>query len=531
MKLYFTKLIIVGALMFCINTISVFAQAPCNTSFTGNSPCNAEFIALGLNCASSVEEMRTNACTAFVPATSSCGISGTNIVWSKFIVGVADNVTITWTATNNRNLRLGLYQFTDECDGVAPFGDYGETEIACVNAGGNGVDETLTQFLTPGTYYIAGKSNGNLAAGSQICAHSPSAIPSITASDCGVSVDVCTNLNFTIDPNGSGVVNEIPTSGTVSNPSTNPGSANSGCLLSGETNSTWMVVNISSTGDLEFTFGGGGLQAGYYDWIMYPYSPTVCADIIGNTLAPVRCNWNGVNNGGTGLAPSCCLPVGGDASNFEPPLAVTAGDQFIICFSNYSSVNSTVPLNFNGTAGVSCVPLPIELLSFDVESIGDEVSIFWSSLSEINNDFFVVERSVDGVSFEEIDIVFGSGNSSELRSYNVIDENPYVGVNYYRLKQVDFDGKYRYSSVVSINMELTKKIRMYPNPANRNIVVEGVFPGSTIEIFTTMGNPMLSIKLKVESEMINVENIPSGVYFVKISNEVDVLVKKINIVH
>lgn len=351
----------------------------------------------------------------------------------------------------------------------------------------------------------------------------------VTAGDCDDAVNVCTDITFEVDADGFGSTNELPTSGTVSNPSTNPSSGNSGCLLSGETNSTWMVVNVATTGDLEFTFGGGGAQAGYYDWAMWPYDATTCTDIQSNTIAPVSCNWNGTSLGGTGLAAT--VPAGGSASNFEPPLAVTAGDQFIICFSNYSSVATNVPLDFNGTASVSCLPLPIDLLNFDVELKDQKVEIAWSTLSEINNDFFVVERSEDGIDFNSVEIVYGSGNSATLINYKQIDENPIYGINYYRLKQIDFDGEHSYSSIVSINIEETEDVRMYPNPAKQHIIIEGVLAGSTIEIYNTMGRPVLKKELKFEKEVIDTENIPEGVYFVKISNDMDVLVKKMNIIH
>ena len=88
-----------------------------------------------------------------------------------------------------------------------------------------------------------------------------------TASDCPDAVNICTNSTFAIDPSGSGAIQEL--NGNVSNPSTNPSSGNAGCLLSGELNSTWMVINIASTGLLEFSFGQAGGN-GFFDWIMWP---------------------------------------------------------------------------------------------------------------------------------------------------------------------------------------------------------------------------------------------------------------------
>ncbi len=177
----------------------------------------------------------------------------------------------------------------------------------------------------------------------------------VVASDCSGAVNICTNATFQIDPSGSGNVVEFNTLSSISNPQTNPSfgtTLNSGCLLSGELNSTWMVVNVATTGTLEFSFGAVG-GTGCLDWIMWPYAgPATCTQIINNTLAPVRCNWNGFCETFTGLATP--VPVLGDASNFEPELNVTCGQRYLICLSNYSSQTTSLPLNFFGTASISC---------------------------------------------------------------------------------------------------------------------------------------------------------------------------------
>jgi gliding motility-associated-like protein len=182
----------------------------------------------------------------------------------------------------------------------------------------------------------------------------------ITAPDCNTAVNICSNANFAIDPNGPGAVNDFTTSHTVSNPSSNPASSNSGCLLAGELNPTWMIINVATSGNLEFNFGAG-TQSGCYDWIMWPYNANTCSGIFNNTLPPIRCNWNGSCFGcGTGIGPVPPNASGfGCQSNYEPSLPVTAGQQFLICFSNYSGAVTNVPLSFTGTAQVSCNPVNV----------------------------------------------------------------------------------------------------------------------------------------------------------------------------
>ena len=185
----------------------------------------------------------------------------------------------------------------------------------------------------------------------------------VTASDCTTAVNICTNNSFSVSPAGAGFIDFTSSSG-ISNPTNGPAgvipAGGSGCLFSGELNPTWMIINIQTPGTLEFSMGAGtgpGAQSGCYDWIMWPYNASTCSGINGNTLPPVRCCWNSFCSGGTGLASAANLPAGGHAEDYGAPLNVNCGDKFIMCFSNYSSVNTLVPLNFFGTAIVSCSPI------------------------------------------------------------------------------------------------------------------------------------------------------------------------------
>jgi gliding motility-associated-like protein len=178
--------------------------------------------------------------------------------------------------------------------------------------------------------------------------------------DCDNSIRLCSTPSFTFNGgSGAGNVNDIPSNANISNPTTNPASTNAGCLLSGELKPQWLLISIGNPGLLEFIFGGNNSQhpqAGFYDWAMWRYSPTACAEIQGNTLPPIRCNWNGSSSGGTGIASSANQPSGSSPSNFEPPLQVNECDQFIICISNYSGVNTLVSFLSVGTASLLCDP-------------------------------------------------------------------------------------------------------------------------------------------------------------------------------
>lgn len=295
----------------------------------------------------------------------------------------------------------------------------------------------------------------------------------VTASDCPQAVNVCTNLNFTIDPNGWGAIWEIPALGSMSNPEfyfgdglLSPwGTDHYGCLMGQEINTTWMIVNISGSGTLEFTLGANNTQAGFYDWTMFPYTANTCGQILANTIAPVRCNWNYSSSGGTGITST--VPPGGFPENFETPLNVTAGQRYIICFSNWSSVTTVVPLVFGGTATVSCDPviLPVELLYFTATPNGPVVDIDWATASEKNTSHFIVQRSPDGETWSDLQRTQAMGNASTTHLYEATDILPIEGDSYYRLVAVDLDGSTDRSRNVKVNWS-TITLRLWPNPAN-----------------------------------------------------------------
>lgn len=177
--------------------------------------------------------------------------------------------------------------------------------------------------------------------------------------DCIQAINLCNSPSFTFfATSGPGNIVDFTTSDNISNPTSDPFPPNYGCLKSGELNPQWLLVTIGNAGSLEFVFGAKNSQnpqAGCYDWSMWPYNDSTCKKIKNNTLPPIRCNWNGTCQNGTGLASKQKIAaMGWDSSNFEPPLQVNACDKFIICISNYSGVNSLVSFESVGTASIAC---------------------------------------------------------------------------------------------------------------------------------------------------------------------------------
>ncbi|MDH4471035.1 MAG: T9SS type A sorting domain-containing protein [Fluviicola sp.] len=449
-----------------------------------------------------------------------CGETDVDDYWMWFDA-TSTSTTVTYTPSNGDAI---LTIFNGPCSPTM------SSNIACSDNIGT-VAETITFATVPGTRYRIRIQNyfSNTTMNGTICAYSVGG-GTTTASDCSAAVNVCTDLSFSIDPNGFGTINEIPVSGSFGNPNINPASSNFGCLQVGEYNSTWMIVNIATSGNLEFVFGGLGAQAGYYDWIMYPYSGVAtCAAIQANTLAPVRCNWNWVNFGGTGI--SDVVPAGGDPGNYEPPLAVTAGQRYIICFSNYSNALTTVPLQFltdPGDATVSCTPLGFSMEGLSVECTEDHRVIQWSSPVQNTSAQFIVEKSRNNAEWETVGTAFNGEISDGRIRFSIVDPtNPDV-LEYYRVKQVLISGEMLLSSTISADCDFEQELfSVYPNPSTglMNLQYKSA-SDAVLQIHDVFGKLVyeqaLESSQKMKTVQITAEQVPAGAYSYRIVMENEV---------
>lgn len=134
-----------------------------------------------------------------------------------------------------------------------------------------------------------------------------------------------------------------------------------------------------------------------------------------------------------------------------------------------AAVTSFSPFTFASiTADIGINPLPVELLSFDANLNNAQVVLTWETATEINNDFFTIEKSSTGQLFEEVLKIDGAGSSFVNIHYSAIDIKPYSGISYYRLKQTDFNGKSSYSNIVPVeyNPNGEPGISLFPNPSD-----------------------------------------------------------------
>ncbi len=169
----------------------------------------------------------------------------------------------------------------------------------------------------------------------------------------------------------------------------------------------------------------------------------------------------------------------------------------------------------------SVSPLPVELISFKVELAGRNAILTWSTAQEINNDRFEIEYSNDGLTFEVIGEVQGNGSTNNLSEYTYTHQEINSGFNYYRLKQVDFDGQFEYSEIKRISLGAFEDVSLsiYPNPASNetNITInEGV--ATSIELITMNGTILKSIRFEggTSNHVFDVSELESGMYLIRV---------------
>ena len=146
----------------------------------------------------------------------------------------------------------------------------------------------------------------------------------------------------------------------------------------------------------------------------------------------------------------------------------------------------------------------------------------WETASEINNDYFTIERSLNGTDWEIITIIDGAGNSNTILAYSTLDNSPYHGVSYYRLKQTDFDGQFEYSIIrsVTVNKVYGNEVQIYPNPTNSQITIQtNKQELSSFRIYNAFGQDVTNKAKQLSKSdnilLIDLSNLVNGIYTVK----------------
>lgn len=172
------------------------------------------------------------------------------------------------------------------------------------------------------------------------------------------------------------------------------------------------------------------------------------------------------------------------------------------------------------------VALPVDLVYFRANMLNDQTVLEWQTVSEKDNDYFTVERTRDFRTYSEVGKLEGSGNSESAQNYRIIDNHPFSGISYYRLKQTDINGEFKYFKPVSVTRNEVPGI-IYPNPSNGrelHIRLGGMMPNDPIFIFNATGRLIfggsLSTGQGTDIQKLTFEDaLVPGIYLIRIGQD------------
>lgn len=353
------------------------------------------------------------------------------------------------------------------------------------------------------------------------CEKTASVPISSPSNDCTGAVSVCSDENLNGGTLGAGY-QELP-------------SEWSSCLGidddPGEYQSNWYVFSSTTDGTVAFLLTPDA-QADY-DWAIWgPYASLECPAFTND--APIRCSaasWNNSGpNGETGLqagAGDTNEPSSGDG--YLEPLNVLAGEVYIMMLDNWDSNDNPFELSWQLTnASLDCTPLPVTITKFNTHCENNKTYLEWNTISEINNNFFIIEKSTDAIHFKELTKISGNGNNNRAHHYSYIDSEQNSGIVYYRLLQVDFDGTVQYHPIIisdcseNINSNINaRQIR------NKDLLVEVEIPEGIyqLSIYDNSGKLIINQEIHIDTKFqdfnFSSTSFNNGLYLVLIQNNIN----------
>ncbi|HYV94917.1 MAG TPA: T9SS type A sorting domain-containing protein [Chitinophagales bacterium] len=467
--------------MSCVN---------CPAASINNDCANAIVLTPGASCnaiASSVSVSNSNN-----PFLAPCVGTATDDVWYRFVANNSSTQIIVTPTDGSMDPVVQLLSGT--CGSF--------TSLYCQNSSGAGGAETLNAIgLTIGnTYYVRVYDfvSANANHTFNIC------VVGAANTDCLAAQQACSLTPFTHTNNNYPDFGIQEYNGSYW-----------GCEVSGEFRSGWYYWQIATSGKFGFNIYSTSGASEDDDFALWgPLTGLNCP----MSTSPLRCSWAipyynnsyGLPHYSTGLqtgAGDNSESAGGDA--FVETVNATAGQWYVLVVNIYAGPNQyniswmdNIPSNQQATFS-TCI-LPIELLSFTGENVGLANILNWTTASETDNDYFAIERSPDGEHFTELGTMKAAGTSMTEMKYDFPDRSPLSGINYYRLRQTDFDGTYTYSNIIAIdNGSITPVVPfVYPNPSNGafNIGLMAASSGDvTLQVFNAIGQLVTATNEHVQS--------------------------------
>ena len=468
----------------CVSVSNVVLVINC--AATNDNPCSA----------TAVRVNTTSICYTVTPGTvlgattsaliNNCAGSADDDVWFSFVANSSSqDISLSNVQGSTTDLFHSVYRGT--C------GALNATPLVCSDPN----NSTVSSLTVGTTYYVRLYTTTSTTGQNTVfnlCIKPTPAAPTNTS--CAKISPVCSDTPISFQAQSTG--------GTA------PAGPNYGCLLT-RPNPTWFYLEIGSSGSIAIDISANS-DIDFALWGPYPSLAAASASCT-SYPAPLDCSYS--------------------PSNIEQAKIANAivGEVYVLLVTNYASIVQSINLSSSGTSlgSTNCgiVPTPIELLYFQVDlTENKEALLQWATASETNNDYFEIQRSINGYNWETLGTINGAGSSSYQHNYQFIDAKPYNPISYYRLKQIDFDKTFSMSYIVNTDFStlLESIVNLKPNPtknitsfnwkstSKNNLLIELIdFKGETVF------NELINIEIGTNTIDLNLSNYENGLYLIKIT--------------
>lgn len=327
--------------------------------------------------------------------------------------------------------------------------------------------------------------------------------------DCQNAIPVCSDAVINGNATGPGIESE--------------GCTGNACPAGGENHTQWFLITIQQGGTLNWNLNP---QSGGDDYDFTVYGPNVTCGSLGN---PIRCS-DAATTGNTGSTGGASDPIESVSGNgFVSQMTVNAGETYYMVIDEWSpNSGGGYDLTWGGTAVLDCSPLlPLNLIYFGAQynPLEKLVDITWATKSEYQIDYFVVEKSKDGITWDSLTRIESKGNGVGRKEYSAKDLNPVPnGFTYYRLNWISKNGNREYSDIAAIALDdpSSNGILVYPNPTKDLIWIENYYDKQelNIELFNSLGQKLLDkTEDIVDKSSIDLSNYSAGFYYLFINGK------------
>lgn len=453
-----------------------------------NDPCNATSLPVNSSCVN-VSGTNIGATDSGIPSPGCASYSGGD-VWYAVVVPASGNISVV-TSDNGGIADGGMAIYSGTC---------GSPTLLQCNDDGNGLLESIQLIgQTPGAtllvrvWEFGGGSSGTF----DICATDPDVPTNVS---CDVPDPICSGSPITFTAQSNGTEADV----------VNPGN-NYDCLNTSP-NPSWYYLEIATAGNLDIDITAGS-DIDFAIWGPYVDLNAAIANCESHGV-PIDCSYS------TAAVEQANVP------------GVLAGEVYVLLVTNYANTVQTItvdeaPTN-SASTDCSIVSLPVELVQFKGKVLEKEVQLTWATVSERDNDFFIAERSKDGLNWASFAMIQGAGNSTEVLEYKVIDSNPKGGISYYRLKQFDFNGSMTISDFVSVTRNDATEAQLFPNPASNHVKITANEIIYQVDLVAVSGAIVKSVQFSDDADIaLDLSDMTEGVYLATIYTKNETLVKRL----